>query len=622
MKRIELPEVPRTKITDEVLQKVESMLRSIGARERITEMENSIAQQTGLNAATQRRYKSELRKLFGLSSAEPLYALTEHPQIREALAAIIMRKKRSDAGSLASTRGMIVVTATGEHLSVENFLVALYAHPGHNANKAHEALMQACRERRVLREVGEVHDAVPIEELPSLRTVTRFLSRKRKIDLAIRRARMNRSERTADSIYIPRPDEEYRPGGLLEGDHTEDNILVYREDGKIAPLWCTMLVDVRTGLIKGYELSYRPNSNTIALAFKRACLGTQIYAAVGFTADGKVEYAQANLVDAPDRLRYDNGKDYKSRYTGETIGSIDFNDEARKAARLICEIEHTGRRHPQAKGHVEGTFAIIQQTILKYLPGFKGSNYQQKPDALAAEVKAGALLTEQEYRQLFQLAVNTVNNRPRKDLGDVSPLQYYLMNQAQMKYVDPRALDFLQMKWSGNRNDGRGVKISRGFVRMLGCEYFSMDLDAHNGEYAHLYYDPNDIGYAAVYIDGEFVTVAVDKDLVGVSEKDWLAIVKERARRNKEINEEIMSMRQGFTLQDAKALLFNAAINSVQPTDPGLLRKKVPAVVHLTGIESKAKEIATKMQEQKTIEEEKKKKKRTPLSLVNIDNIK
>lgn len=623
MKRIELPEVPKAKLTDDVLRKVELMLQSIGAQQNISKMEELIARQNNFSAGTQRRCKAELRKQYGLKSGDPLHPLCFHPQIREALASLLVRKERDDAGTLISTRGMIVVTATGEHLSVENFLTALYAHPGHNANKAHEALLQACREGRVLREIGEVHHAVTMAELPAASTVVRYLRNKRKTDLALRRSRMNRSERTADTFFVSRPDEEYRPGGLLEGDHTEDNILVYREDGKIAPLWCTMLVDVRTGLIKSYELAYRPNSNTIALAFKRACLGTQIFAAVGFTPEGKVQYAPANVVDAPEVLRYDNGKDYKSKRTGESVGRIDFNDEARRSAQLICEVQHTGRRHPQAKGHVEGSFAIIQQTILKYLPGFKGSNYEHKPDTLAAEVKAGTLLTEEEYRQLFQLAVNTINNRPRKDLGDVSPIQYYLMNQAQMKFVEPRSLDFLQMKWSGKRNDGRGVKINRGFVRMLGCEYFSMDLDAHNGEYAHLYYDPADIGYAAVYVNGEFVTVAVDKELVGVSEKDWLAVVKERARRNKEINEEIVSMRAGFTLQDAKALLFNAAINNVQETDAALLRKHVPTVVHLTGIESKAKEIAAKMEEQKQIEETRKKKaKPTPLSMINIDNIK
>ncbi len=626
MKRIELPEVPKAKLTDDVLRKVELMLQSIGAQQNISKMEELIAQQNNFSAGTQRRCKAELRKLYGLKSGDPLYPLCLHPQIREALASLLARKERDDAGTLISTRGMIVVTATGEHLTVENFITALYAHPGHNANKSHEALLQACREGRVLREIGEVHHSVSTDELPAASTVVRYLRNKQKSDLALRRSRMSRSQRTADSFYISRPDDEYRPGGLLEGDHTEDNILVYREDGKIAPLWCTALVDVRTGLIKGYELAYRPNSNTIALAFRHACLGTQIFAAVGFTAEGKAVFQPANIVDAPDVLRYDNGKDYKSKRTGESVGRIDFNDEARRSAQLICEIQHTGRRHPQAKGTVEGTFGIIQQTVLKYLPGFKGSNYSHKPDTLAAEVQTHALLTEEEYRNLFQLAVNTINNRPRKDLGDISPLQYYLVNQAQMKFIEPRSLDFLQMKWSGNRNDGRGVKINRGFVRMLGCEYFSMDLDAHNGEYAHLYYDPADIGYAAVYINGEFATIAVDKELVGVSEKDWLSVVKERARRNKEINEEIVSMRQGFTLQDAKALLFNAAINNVQEADPALLRKHVPTVVHLTGIESKAKEMTVMMDEQKRIEEteklRKQKVKATPLSLINVDNIK
>ncbi len=614
--RITLPELPQSKITPDTVAKIDIMMASIRTTEGITELESQIEIEHGIPRGTLARWKSQLRKLYELPSRSPLHHLSAHPQIRQALAFILTRKQNSNTGSMNSAKGLCVVKGTGEHVNIDNYLKQLYAFPDQNATSVYRALVNEFRSGRIVREHGDSLEVVNDGGmLPSESTVSRFLRKQLKQDVALRRSRMTRAARTQDRIYVSRPDDEYRPGGLLEGDHTEDNIVVYRNDGSVGPLWCTLLVDFRTGLIKGYELAYRPNSNTIALAFKRACLGTQLFAR---TSDG---YVAANLVDAPDKLRYDNGKDYKSAYTGQTVGRIDFSDEARSAARLVCELEHTGRRHPQAKGTVEGTFKIIQQSILKYLPGYKGSNYGKKPDEFPTQVKAGVLLTEEEYRKLFQNAVNTINNRPRKDLGGISPLQFYLANQSQMKFVDERSLNFLQMKWNGGR--GEGVRIRRGFVRMLGCEYFSMDLDSYNGQSAQLYYDPANIGRVAVYVKGEFVTFAVDKELLGVSERDWLVIVKERARRNREIAEEIRSIRKGMTFEEAKAILFNAEINNVSEVDPAVLQRRTPVVVHLTGIESKAKEFHEKLDEQIKREEneEKRKKKSTPLSLINVNNI-
>ncbi len=610
---LDLPLIPAEKLTDDVMTKVNAMLESIAAEKDILSTEMRVACTYSIPTGTQRRYKAQLRDLYGIPTAQPIHQLAHHPQIKQALAQIVVRKSPSNTGELRSARGLIVVKETGEYLDAEAFLIALYSRPGHNAKSCYLALADACRKQRVLNEA--TNDVATVDDLPSMSSVIRFLSTKRETNVAIKRSRMSKSERDTDRIYISRPDDEYRPGGVLEGDHTEDVTIVYRRDGKIAPLWSTMLVDRRTGLIKGYVHAYTPSSQTIALCTRNAFLGTQLFAAVGSGPD--VKYEPANIVDACDKLYYDRGKDYKSRYTGQVIGKIDFEDDVRNQVQLLCKLEHTQRRHPQSKGTVEGTFAIIQK-VLKYLPGFKGSNYSKKPDDLSAQVKAGLILYEDEYRSLFQLAVNMVNNRPRKSLGNVSPLQFYMMNSAGMRYIDERVLNILMMKVEKRI-------IRRGYVKLLGAEYFSMDLDPYNGEQATLYYDPMNVGRVAVYIGADFITFAVDKKLLGVTERDWMRFVKERERQNRDLADEIRSLREGITSDEARAILFNAEIQNISKVERTMIAAAAPKVLQLTGIEAEARKFHQELAKQMKKEEVEKKKEETikgnPLNLINVEKL-
>ncbi len=625
---LDLPLIPPEKLTDEVVNKINAMYEVISEQNNISLAEKRIESKYGLPTGTQRRYKAELRVLFGLTVSQTIHHLANHPQIKGALAQIVVRKSPSNTGELRSARGLVVVKQnTGEYLDAEKFLVALYTHEGHNAKSCYIALEAACRSGYVISECTK--DVATMESLPSMSSVIRFLSNKRDTDLAIKRARMSKSERDADRIYVSRPVDEYRPGGVLEGDHTEDVTLVYRRDGRVAPLWTTMLVDRRTGLIKGYVHSYRPNSQTIALCTRNAFLGTQLFVAVapnsppattgliGRAGGSEIKYEPANIIDAPDEIYYDNGKDYKRQYSGQVIGKIDFEDDVRKQVQLYCDLKHTLKRHPQSKGTVEGTFAIIQK-VLKYLPGFKGSNYSKKPDELAHQVRTGSLLYEDEYRTLFQSAVNMVNNRPRRSLGDVSPIQFYLMNNAGMRVIDERVLNLLMMKIEKRI-------IRRGYVKLLSAEYFSMDLDQYNGETATLYYDPMNVGRVAVYVGSDFITFAVDKKLLGISERDWLQVVKERGRQDRGLVEEIRALREGITSEEAKAILFNAEINNVARVDQKLLGAKTPAIITLTGIEHQARQFDQELAKQKQKEEMEtthtRRLKKNPLSLIDVSKI-
>src|ERR1043166_8967401 len=132
-KEINILSVPHDKITGDVLKKVDAMLWSIYA-DNIRAVEEDIEEKLEIGHRTQRRYKCELRRMFGLPSHASLRPLEKHPQLRQALESLIVRDERSDKDSLRSAKNLsVIVPNTGEVISVEGFLKSLYPREGVNA---------------------------------------------------------------------------------------------------------------------------------------------------------------------------------------------------------------------------------------------------------------------------------------------------------------------------------------------------------------------------------------------------------------------------------------------------------------------------------------------------------
>jgi hypothetical protein len=609
--QIEIPAVENASINEETLMKVEAMLESIRYTKDITSQEEELAFRAGLPAKTQERYKAELRRLYGLPAAIPLASIARHSQIRQALEYIITPRPKEKGKALTSGRGLVVARPTGEYISLSDWLLSIFSWEKHNAVSCYRALIMECRSGRIVRE----RDGKPAgeRELPCERSVRRWLFAQDRNNLAVRRGRMTRARwETKEQIFASSDPEEHRVGGRLIGDHTELDTLVYRNDGRMAPMWLTCWIDYRSTLVRGWELAYRPNSGTIAISFKRAVTGKQLRVCT----TGSV-FAPVQIPDAPDVATVDNGKDYRSKYTKQVFGKVDFSDEARRTIQRISRLQYAMKHHPQSKAQQERFFGVIQE-ITKYLPGYKGAKYQDKPDELKEQIKRGELLTEDQFRELFARTVDAYNNRPKRSLDNMSPMEFTLTHQGTQRHVDERVLDFLMMKVSGRT-------VTRGQVRHLGLEYYSRDLLVFNGERAILYYDPADIGMVAVYVKGKFVTVAVNKRHVGENERSWLAIVKERAKLDKQVGLQLAEIRRGLTSDEAKAMLFAGELASAKAVPPELLQKRTPAVVVMTGLESESGEVKRQLAKQKEVEEAEKKSRelirKKPLSIADVSKM-
>lgn len=606
---IDIPTVQHEKINAEVLRKIEAMLESISASD-VTATELAVFEKYGLSAGTQRRYKAELRKLFNLKSRAAIGMIASHSQLRSALEFIICRDSRSDKSTLRSAKDLsVIVPTTGELISIEDFLRSLYPREGVNAASCFRALHARCVKKGVVKPDGS---PCGVEDLPSESSVIRFLRNYRQEYVAVRRGRSRQHDfETQQEPFVTRDVTQYKPGELWIGDHTELDFMVLNERGVPDRRWISAFIDIRTSLIIGYNLNWQPNSQTVALAFRAGVLGEQLRAY-----NGK-EYQKVPMANMPEVVMLDNGKDYRSKYTQRVFGKIDFEDAARLSIQRMTKLHYTLKYHGQSKAQMERWFRTIQ-TMTKYMPGFKGNKYQNKPDSLKADIKQGKLLSVEQFDQMIAMAIDTYNNRIHRTLKDQSPLMCYLSNQTTQRTIDLRVLDFLMMKVANK-------PIRKCQVVLFGKEYYSDSLLPFNGKRADVYYDPLELGFISLYVQGQFAAVATNKEMIGQDERGWLRILHDRKHAEKKMQGELKEFRKEISDDDARRMLLEGELLNMTPVSQELLDKNFTRLNLITGIEQQAKEAHEELEEQREVVEiekaAKKRAKQKPLTLKNISNI-
>ena len=133
----------------------------------------------------------------------------------------------------------------------------------------------------------------------------------------------------------------------------------------------------------------------------------------------------------------------------------------------------------------------------------------------------------------------------------------------------------------------------------------------HNGKRADVYYDPNDLGFVSLYVDGEFAAVACNKALIGKSERGNLSIVAERRATEKQLRDQLAAIHGGLTDREARMQLLEGQLLNTMDVDESLILKQRPTIVLMTGIESDAAQTMDKIeQEKELVEIEKQREKR------------
>ena len=248
-------------------------------------------------------------------------------------------------------------------------------------------------------------------------------------------------------------------------------MLVDRHGELLGRPWLTTVIDSYSRCIMGINLGFdAPSSQVVALALRHAILPKRAGAEYQLNCDwetfGKPEY-----------LYTDGGKDFRSNHLALIAVQLGF------AIKL--------RNRPSEGGIVERPFKTLNQSLFSTLPGYTGSNVQERPED--AEKDAQLTLRELE-RLIIGFIVDRYNQSIDARMGDQTRLQRWEAGlRKEPELLSERDLDICLMK-EARRTVQRGGHLQFENVMYLG-EY----LAGYAGETVSIRYEPRDITTIWVY---------------------------------------------------------------------------------------------------------------------------
>jgi len=255
-------------------------------------------------------------------------------------------------------------------------------------------------------------------------------------------------------------------------DHTPADILLVDQHGELVNRpYLTTVIDTYSRCILGFNLGFdAPSSKVVALALRHAILPKQ------YGSDYKL-YADWSAHGKPEHFFTDGGKDFRSKHLEQIGVQLGFT----------CHL----RDRPSEGGIVERPFGTFNTEFFSTLPGYTGSNVQERPKNAEKE----ACLTLRELKKLFvAYLVNRYNQGLDARMGDQTRAARWEAGLLRRPLVLPeRELDICLMKQT-RRSIYRG-----GYIQFENWTYQSDELAPFAGETVVVRYDPGDITTVLVY---------------------------------------------------------------------------------------------------------------------------
>ncbi len=191
-------------------------------------------------------------------------------------------------------------------------------------------------------------------------------------------------------------------------DHTRVDVLLVDQHGELLSRpWLTTVIDTYSRCIMGINLGFdAPSSVVVGLALRHAILPKR------YGSEYKL-HCEWGTYGKPEHFYTDGGKDFRSNHY--TDGGKDFrsNHLSQIAAQLgfVCHL----RDRPSEGGVVERPFKTLNDQLFSTLPGYTGSNVQERPE----DAEKDAKLTLRELEQLLvRYIVDRYNQSIDARMGD------------------------------------------------------------------------------------------------------------------------------------------------------------------------------------------------------------
>ncbi|BAQ60391.1 Tn552 transposase [Geminocystis sp. NIES-3708] len=292
-------------------------------------------------------------------------------------------------------------------------------------------------------------------------------------------------------------------------DHTKvDVLLVDKNEVLLDRPWLTTVIDSYSRCIVGVNIGFdAPSSNVVGLALRHAILPKH------YPEEYRLN-CEWGTYGLPQYLFTDGGKDFRSNHLEEIATQLGF----------VLKL----RDRPSEGGIVERPFKTLNQSLFSTLPGYTGSNVQERPE----DAEKDAQLTLQELERLIvRFIVDKYNQSIDARMGDQTRFQRWEAGlRAIPEVMSERDLDICLMK-QARRQVQRG-----GYLLFENIHYKGEYLEGFAGKTVSLRYDPRDITTIWVYQHSrgqeEFLTRAYAQGLE--TESLSLADAKASAKRLRE----------------------------------------------------------------------------------------
>lgn len=255
-------------------------------------------------------------------------------------------------------------------------------------------------------------------------------------------------------------------------DHTRADVLLIDKYGELLSRpWLTTVIDTYSRCIVGINLGFdAPSSQVVALALRHAILPKQYASEYGL-------HEEWGTYGKPEHFYTDGGKDFRSNHLSQISVQLGF----------VCHL----RDRPSEGGIVERPFKTFNTELFSTLPGYTGSNVQERPQE--AEKEACLTLRDLE-RQLVRYIIDNYNQRIDARMGDQTRFQRWESGLlAAPDVFSARDLDICLMKQT-RRSVQRG-----GYLQFENLIYRGEYLAGYAGETVILRYEPRDITEVLVY---------------------------------------------------------------------------------------------------------------------------
>jgi putative transposase len=392
----------------------------------------------------------------------------------------LARKRRQDKG------GRRVVSLEMQHL-----IEALYLEHGHRTFRNLYRIIKSYAEK----------EGLPIPTYTIIRDICKALP-----PTVVAMAR--EGERAWQDQFEPvLRFESSRPNECWQMDHCQIDLLVVDDtrENVLGRPWLTLALDTYSRAVVGYYLSLTvPSSLSICFALRRAILPKLLPA--------------WTMCGIPERLHIDRGKDFTSKHLAQV--AIDLEIQLSFATPYLA----------RAKGKVERFFGTLNMQLWCELPGYVGSNIQDRPPIVQPT------LTLQEVEEyLITFLLQGYHQQIHGTTGEQPAARWQQSGFIPRLPASERELDLLLLFTEERVVQRQGIRFYR-------LDYWAHELVDYIGRRIQVRFDPENIREIVVYHDNRFVCVAATPQLNGldINLADWRAL---QARQRRSIREVVRAYR-------------------------------------------------------------------------------